>query len=367
MCLARYIRLRMRRSLFLLLLAACLPSCAHGQLGERIRRFFEGDTTAPPDYDTAYIATYGQNLTISAISSYRIASLDIADTSKHAVTYTSNNATQYGAGVTYKCLSVDGTITIPGLGVTNPELGKTRSRTLGAGLTSRRLWIRSFWNKTTGFYPEQPQAVSLGWKEGDQQPTRPDLVNETVMASVNYALSKKRRFSQNAALWQMERQKRSAGTWVLGGSFWYTDLRADSSVVPARDSLAFNPEARIDHARRVLLGATIGYTHTFVFWHTGFIHISVLGGAASRNQDLHYASDNSWHSTNAVSSITEVKFGSGYNGDRWYAALTTAYYINSDDKEKEAVSLGSTYGTVRFAVGLRFGKPNIKGIGKVGL
>ncbi|MBL0044127.1 MAG: DUF4421 family protein [Flavobacteriales bacterium] len=339
---------------------------AQAQLGDRIRHFLVGDTAAPPDHDTAYIATYNQDLTISLLSSYRLASLDITDTSGHSVTYTTNNAVQYGAGITYKWLSVDGTISIPALDAADPAFGKTRSRSIGAGLTARRLWIRAFWNKTSGYYPEQPAAVSQGWKEGAPIPVRPDLTTETVMASVNYALSKKRRFSQNAALWQMERQSRSAGTWVLGGAFWFTDLRADSSVVPVRDSVAFSPVARIDRAKRVLLGATVGYTHTFVFWRTGFIHFSLLAGAASRDQRLRTASDGAWVSSNGISSLSEFKLGAGYNGDRWYTALTTAFFLNSDGEE-ESVRLGSTYGTVRFAVGVRFGKPNIRGMEKVGL
>lgn len=60
---------------------------------------FVGDSTAPPNYDTAYITTYKQHLTLSAVSSCRLASFDIMDTLQHAVTWSTNNVTQYGAAL----------------------------------------------------------------------------------------------------------------------------------------------------------------------------------------------------------------------------------------------------------------------------
>ena len=352
-----------------LLLACILVTLAcpvHAQFGVFLRKILIGDTAAPPNYDTAYITTYKQHLTLSAVSSYRIVSFDITDTLQHAVTWSTNNVTQYGAALDFKWLSVEATFSVPALDAADPAYGSTRSRGVGVGFTGRRLWFRGFWNTSAGFYAEQPQALVEGWKNTDPWPYRKDLEAETWMGSLNYALSKKRRFSQVAALTQMERQKRSAGTWVAGASFWLTRLSADSTLVPLTDSLAFAPEAGIVKARRTLLGASIGYSHTFVFWHKAFIHFSLLTGAASSDQVRHLQGDVKLPAERGLSSLTEFKGGLGFNGDRWYTALTTAFYYNSDADDKK-VSLGSTYGTVRFAVGYRFGRPNIKGLEKLGL
>ncbi|HEY0978138.1 MAG TPA: hypothetical protein VGE21_11775, partial [Flavobacteriales bacterium] len=67
-----------------------------------------------------------------------------------------------------------------------------------------------------------------------------------------------------------------------------------------------------------------------------------------------------------VASVTEMKAGLGYNGDRWYLSMTTAFYYCTSDIG-EALSLGTNYGFVRLAAGLRFGAPNIKALKKVGL
>lgn len=339
---------------------------AHAQFGVFLRKVLIGDTTAPPNYDTAYITTYKQNLNISAVTNYRIASVDLKDTLGHAVTYSTNNVTQYGAAIDYKWLSVEATFSVPALEVADPTYGNTRSKGFGLGYTGRRLWIRGFWNTSEGFYPEQPEAIIPEWKQGDAWPSRPDLSVETWMGSVNYALSRKRRFSQVAALTQMERQKRSAGTWVAGASFWLTRLRADSTLAPVAGPLAFAPEARIVTARRTLLGLTIGYAHTFMFWHKGFLNLSILTGAASSDQVRQLQGEEAQPAEKGLSSLTEFKAGTGFNGDRWYISLTTAFYLNEDSDDR-SVSLGSGYGTVRLAAGIRLGQPNIRGLEKLGL
>lgn len=358
--------LMLNRAVLFALACICLPDLARPQFGVLLRKILVGDTAAPPNYDTAYIAAYRQNVTVSAVSSYRIASIDIADTLGHAATWSTNNLTQYGAAIDYRWLSVEATFSIPALDAGDPTYGSTTSRGVGLGYTGRRIWFRGFWNSSSGFYAERPEVLVKGWNPGDPWPQRRDLQVETWMGSLNYALSKKRRYSQVAALTQMERQKKSAGTWVAGASFWLTRLSADSSLVPVTGELAFAPEARIIASRRTLIGATIGYTHTFVLGRKGFIHFSLLTGAASSDQTRTIQDEDPQPADKGLSSITEFKGGLGFNGDRWYSSLTTAFYYNSD-ADDEVVSLASTYGTVRFALGIRLGRPNLRGLDKFGL
>jgi Domain of unknown function (DUF4421) len=349
-----------------LLLAIALPTVTNAQLGTFLRKVLVGDTTAPPDHDTAYITTYRQNFIISAVASYREVSISITDTIPRSVTYSTNNATQFGLALDFKWLSVEASFSVPALSVADPTLGITASRGFALGYTGRRVWGRAVWNSSKGFYPEEPAAMVQDWKLGDRYPIRADLENENWLLSLNYALSKKRRFSQNAALWQIERQKRSAGTWVAGASFWTSRIKADGSLTPTTDSIAFAADAWISSAHRTLLGASIGYAHTFAFWHKGFIHVALLTGAAASRQQRQVVARTEDVSNDGVSSITELRTGAGFNGDHWYAALTTSNYFNSDG-QGGPVELSGSYGTVRLAVGMRFGRPRIKGLEKVGL
>lgn len=350
----------------LLFLVTALVTDVDAQLGERMRRLLNGDSLAPPDHDTAYIATYRSRLVLSAVSRYQFSEVDLERPEGELLTYTSNSNEQYGVGLDYKWLSAEMTFNVPVLDRPDPALGTTDSRGFGLGYTGRRLWVRGFWNSTQGYYMEEPDRWLAGRGAGDPPYTRPDLSNDTYLVSVNYALSKKRRFSQNAAIAQMERQKRSAGTWVAGLAGWSNRVAGDSSLLDPALVDTFQLATGFHGVERTMIGATIGYTHTFSFWRKGFIHSSFLVGPAYLHQRI-APSVGAELSGTGTAALSEVKLGAGFNGDRWYAALTTAYYFSSADIGENGVALGTNYGFARFALGIRLGAPGIAVLRKVGL
>ena len=197
-------------------------------------------------------------------------------TSPSPPTATSNT----GVGINFKWLSAELTFNVPALNDYDPSLGKTDSHGFGLGYTGRRLWGRAFWDNSEGYYLSDPQRWVAGWKAGDAPVVREDLSSNTYLLSLNYALSGKRRFSENAAMFQMERQKKSAGTFVTGISAWYSSVSADSSVIGPALADTFHGASGFTGVGRFLPSATMGYAHTFAFRKKGFIHTSVLPGLA---------------------------------------------------------------------------------------
>lgn len=348
-----------------LLLLWTLALRAQAQLGDQVRQLLNGDPHAAPAYDTAYVASYRSNLTLSLVTKYQSVDVDIEPDTREALSFSANTAEQYGAGLNYKWLSAEATFTVPALDDYDPALGKSRSRGFGLGYTGRRLWVRGFWNKTTGYYLNEPQVWVADWEAGDQPVTRPDLGSESYMLSANWALSGKRRYSQNAALFQVERQKSSAGTFVAGLSGWRTSVFADSSILPPALVDTFQLASGFQNVERTLIGLTIGYTHTFSFWHKGFIHVALLPGLGYVHQSIGVAGPEKLEGS-GIGAVSEFKLGAGYNGDRWYTALTTAFYY-STTPIAEHLNLATNYGFIRFAIGIRLGAPGIRGLEKVGL
>ncbi|MEO8734339.1 MAG: DUF4421 family protein, partial [Flavobacteriales bacterium] len=244
-------------------------------------------------------------------------------------------------------------------------LGNTSSHGFGLGYTGRRLWGRAFWDNAEGYYLNDPQRWIAGWTEGDAPIVRPDISSNSYLLSLNYALSGKRRFSENAALFQMERQKKSAGTFVAGLSAWVSNVAADSSLIDQALVDTFQLASGFKGVHRILIGGTIGYTHTFAFWKKGFIHFSFLPGATYAQQTITIPDGTELHGT-GTAAVVEMKLGAGFNGDRWYGAITTAYYYSSAQIAQK-LSLGTNYGFVRFAIGIRLGDPGLKALGAVGL
>ncbi len=354
------------RTIMLLAGAICWHA-ADAQLGESIRRMLNGDSLTQPNHDTAYIATYRSRLVISAVSKYQFADIDLDKAGNTGtITYSTNSNEQYGFGIDYKWLSAEVTFNVPVLNQYDPTLGKTDSRSFGLGFTGRRLWIRGFWNGTEGFYMQDPDVWLAERGPGSTPYTRPDLTSDTYMVSVNYALSRKKRFSQNAAIAQMERQKRSAGTWVAGLSGWRNNVAGDSSMLAPALLDTFQLATGFNAVERIIVGATFGYTHSFSFWGKGFIHGSLLYGPGYMQQRI-TPNEGATLTGSSIAVLGEMKLGAGFNGDRWYAALTTAYYLNSGDIGENGVALGMNHGFARLAIGLRLGPPGIKALRKVGL
>lgn len=338
---------------------------AHAQFGDKVRRMLNGDPNAPPDHDTTYIASYRSNLTLSLLVRYQSVDVDIEQDEGDDLSFSANTTEQYGVGLNFKWLSAEATFNVPAFDDYDPALGKSRSRGFGLGYTGRKLWARGFWNNTTGYYLQNPARWTEGWKEGDAPVTRPDISSKSYVLSVNYALSGKRRFSQNAALFQVERQKKSAGTFVVGLSGWLTTVAGDSSLLSQALVDTFQLASGFRQLDRTVAAFTIGYTHTFAFWHKGFITASWMPGLGYVHQRIGVGGATELEGSGA-GVVSEFKLGVGYSGNRWYTALTTAYYY-STTPIAEHLNLSTNYGFLRFALGIRLGDPGIKGLEKVGL
>ncbi len=351
----------MRRTA-LLFLTATLCSIAGAQDRTWLDRFLNGDPDAPPDHDTAYISNYRSNLVVSAVSRYQFATVDMDHADDRTMTWSTNGNEQYGFGIDFKWLSAELTFNVPAFSQYDATLGKTDSRSFGLGYTSRRLWVRGFWNDTKGFYMDDTPA----WTGSEAPYVRPDMRSSTYLASANYALSGKRRFSQNAAIFQMERQKRSAGTFVLGASVWRNTVQGDSSLMSPALLDTFQIATGFNRVKRTIIGIPFGYTHTFSFWRKGFIHAAFLAGPGYMYQEIRTTQD-TLLAGGSTAGVVEMKLGAGFNGDRWYAATTVSYYYSSATIAENGAGMGMSYGFVRIAVGLRFGPPGLKVLRKVGL
>lgn len=345
--------------------ALLVGTIASAQLGDRIRTMLNGDSLAPPDHDTAYVTTYRSNLTVSLLTRYQFVDVDLERDEGSTLTYTTNTHEMYGVGISYKWLSAEALFHVPAMDDYDPALGRTDMRGFGLGYTGRRLWARGFWNQAEGFHMEEPERWIADHRPEDPPVTRPDLMNNTYLLSVNYALSGRRRYSQNAALFQVERQKRSAGTFVLGVVGWVNDVQADSSLVNPALQDTFGIAVGFDRVERTIAGLTLGYTHTFVFWRKAFIQIGFIPGVAWAGQRITVRPGLAVEGSGGAG-VLELKAAVGWNGNRWYTSLTTGFFYSSA-QIAEALSLATNHGTVRFALGVRFGGPRSSLLQKVGL
>jgi hypothetical protein len=336
------------------------------QVFDKVKGLLVEDSLAPAKYDSTYVLRFRRTLVLSGVISNQGSGVDIEDKQGGALSYSTNTAVQYGFGVALNWLSVEATFAAPALDPVDPAKGITDSRTLGITTTGRHFWGKALWNTSKGFYAEDPLKVDSTWVPGDPYPTRTDLESRTFMLSANYGFNKRHRYSQRAATSQMERQRRSAGTGVLGGSFWYSRITADGSVVPAEVATEYAGQAQFDRLQRYILAVKGGYTHSFTFWGTGYINLMLLPGIGVQRLAIRPVGVSEVSTDWVGCSVSEFRAGFGYNGAKWYSGLTFATYVNSGEVTDE-VRLGTSYTTVRFAAGIRIKPPRSGFMRSIGL
>ena len=354
--------------LLLLLLAGPLAAQEEHTSGfwAQVQGMLQEDTLAGPNYDTAYITSYRDKFVVSLVNTLNSGSLSITQkNTNQSLDYATNLANNWGFGVDYKWFTFEYTTYIPGMSSSDPNKGVTDHFNLGFGITGRKWWFRNFVANYKGYYVSNPTAVDTAWVPTEPFPVRSDLGSVTYLASINRGFNY-RRYSHNAFLWQLERQKKSQGSWVGGATFWYNRVYADSSLVPAFLTKEYADKANFNRVDRYIISVNGGYSYTLSIWKKGFISGLLVPGITMQRQTFKLTDGQKLDTDWGLGAMVEFRFGIGYNGDTWYTALTYGNYVAAGSLTPD-VNLGSGSGVLRFAVGIRLKGLNNAFLKKFGL
>jgi hypothetical protein len=147
---------------------------------------------------------------------------------------------------------------------------------------------------------------------------RPDVVTN-VFGITAYRILNHKKFSYRAAMTQNEWQKKSAGSWLLGGEINYGIIKADSAFVPGGMETSY-PQAGINHLRFFSIGPGGGYAYTYVIKRNFFIT-----GSVSLNLNLGFSSESGSIDKTSKTYITPTslfRVAAGYNSNRWNISTT---------------------------------------------
>lgn len=167
----------------------------------------------------------------------------------------------------------------------------------------------------------------------------PEMEIHLYGGSLQYVLNNKR-FSYKAAFNQNERQMKSAGSLLLGGSLYYSKTKTDSTEM--FEELKKNHE-------HLQLGLSVGYAYTWVIDNNWFLTGSVTTGASIGNN---YPGSFFKHKMKIVP-IAEGRFAAGYNAYDWSIGISSninkVFLFYTDDE-----SLGMTNGLIKLTFIKRF-------------
>jgi hypothetical protein len=265
--------------------------------------------------------------------------------------YSSNDYVNLGIGGSWRFIGVNLGFKIPFQD--NGRRGKTRSFDLQSFLYFRKLQIDIYAQAHKGLHVSEPGTL-YGFEEENAFPYRPDMRTRNFGVNAQYIFNN-RRFSYRAAFLQNECQKKSAGSFILGGSLYYFRAVADSSIIP--DDIIFKaPFWKEDFSKTnvISLSVNAGYAYTVVFLKNFFVTGSIsLGPGANYTNRRDIPRDKTITSFDYQVNGT-VRVALGYNSPEYFAGVQ---YIRLTNRNGMAAGAGWQQfetGSLRVTLARRF-------------
>ncbi|MCW3463735.1 DUF4421 domain-containing protein [Chitinophaga nivalis] len=305
--------------------------------------------------DTAYIEDHTEDITARLYSSRKYTSYNIIDRKQSRnIMYRPNTPLNLGVGFNYKSLGLNLGFNFPFVNRHNEKYGNTKYIDLQTHIYLRKLVIDFYGQYYKGYYISNPTEVfGKAYVAENPFPQRPDIRNHGLGLNVQYIFNDKR-FSYRAANLQDEYQKKSAGSFMVGGEVFFLKVQGDSSLIPS--NMVDTTFLREQHYYRTgvsSIAANAGYAYTFVYKQHFFISLSASLGVGVNQTNLHMddgriTRDGGWQ----VSST--VRASMGYNSSRYFAGV---HYVGISNRSELPIS--NTYqvfgtGNIRVSLVRRF-------------
>lgn len=304
--------------------------------------------------DSNYVEDHTEDLTVRLFGSRKYTYYDMKDRGlKEKVLYRPNASNNVGFGFNYKFIGVNFAFNFPFINHDNDKYGKTKYLDLQAHLYLRKLVVDFYGQYYKGYYEAMPvKRISNAFARNPVS-FRPDIQNRDLGLHVQYIFNDKR-FSYRAAFMQNEYQKKSAGSFLVGGEVFAWQLRGDSALVPAHFNVpGFFNDDPFRGTYTVSFAANAGYAYTLVLAKYFFVTASVSASAGLNHTRLRYSDGRSstkgwgWQFNNTV------RFAAGYNSSYYYVGLHyTDMLTRSDAPLPQAHQVFGT-GNLRFSIARR--------------
>lgn len=309
--------------------------------------------------ESTYVTSFRNNphFTVEFARRRQVLDLRNADFDTLSFLYEPNTRTNFVFSFDYKWLSLSvGLLSFPT--VDSRLKGSSNQFSLRANFNGKRVWSSNFFQHYQGFYLANPQSIDPTWSAlTDSFPQWSGVSTSTFFGNIFY-LFKPEKFSYRAALWQLDRQERSAGSFLAGASLRFFGLNSDSmkSLVPQQAQSLFGSDRLVVAQRVSNFSFNIGYVHTFVYKKSWFLTLYFVPGLSVQNSLYQAENSQIIREPGQVVGMSEFRIILGYNGDKWFGGLSS-YSINFAGNERSRVWIENNYNWFRLFTGVRLNAP----------
>ncbi len=310
------------------------------------------------DRNNQHIEVYPNHLLLSPYVETKSHLIQLDFTSAPAnkkLNYLSNFILTSGIRFRYKWMNFQVGARLP-LHRFNNQLGNTQNFAIGLSVVKRKFTLQTKYETFNGFYLQNTNEWIPGYRQGNERfYIRPDLKAQSLFTVYNYILNS-RKFSNPAAVFQFERQKRAAFGIALGLSHLFNKMESDSSLVPA-NAQWHSDIGSSTYLVSNMLGLQIGFMATLplFFKKRCFISTSLIPGYSIQTGSVTRGFINLLPSNFYKGLTNEFRFGFGYNAPKWFASVQMSSIGNLVQvRDSETYLVQNAY--FRISTGYRFGK-----------
>jgi hypothetical protein len=303
--------------------------------------------------DTNYITSFKDLLNVKLFAVIRTNKFIINDKdSLSSIEYTINTRLNMGISFTFKGVGVDIEYSPPGINNDDARYGKSSQFAVSTSANGKRFMYDIYFRQYQGFrtsamYNVPNDSIADYSRRGD-------IRNYHAGITLTYIFNHKR-YSSAAPYSLSTKQKKSAGSFLLGTYSFIYGLTADSIMYPDSVHQKFRKELQMSSAASYVWGLSCGYTYTLVFgkkknW---FVNLTTLPGVSYQQFYSVNAFDKKTYSNSSAAFSLQTRFSMGYNRKSYFIGV---YWIGNnfvlgDDK---IASINYKYGTFKFYYGHRF-------------
>lgn len=313
----------------------------------------------PVDYDTNYIEDFRHRLNLSFVTEVKANGIGIITPENKVLLYLTNiPIPNYGFMVSYRWLNLQLTLPIPALSTPLDDKGETTNYSLGLGLTTRKWYVRNFFEYFQGYYISNPDVVFPDIP-ADSTILLDDMRSRTYYLTAYYMINGNR-YSHRSLLWQSEVQKKSAGSLFTGGNFGLRGIDASQDILP--DPI----EVDVNEARYLFAGLNLGYAYTLVLSKHFNISLALIPGASYTWASYTTLDHQENVFSNGFGLNMEGRFQMLFQKGNFYAGANYTGYLITDFLKTE-YPIGSSHNYIRVNLGYRFKLKPIKFLKPLGL
>ncbi len=254
-----------------------------------------------------------------------------------------------GLSVKIKKVYVSAAVQLPPSNQIKHDFGNTKFRNITINIQGRVLNWGIFYRDYKGFYLKTYESYYPNWnKDSLGFPKSPDL--RIIDAGLNLGFNFNHNFSLNAAFAQGERQKKSAGSFLMGFSERYQRIEADTSFVPPTQGKLYPNLDKLRYGNFISSIIYFGFGYQFVIQKYFHLTIVTMGGSGLQLQN--YTQDNKKRAWINYPTYATIKSQFGYNGEHVFANLIYTYKYNTIPIKESRLKIINNW--IELGVGVRF-------------